>query len=171
MSHSLCLNSKTMRYRSYRVTSYTWPCFSGTLNKVTCPLYTCTLDKPLFTRYKKTWSVLGWEKKTLFSKHYHKAGVDKLWSIAQIYNYRNYPVSDCNNRKISCPRQWAMFIDLVYLRILSTPPPFRSHRTLIIQFFAPHFCCRWRNKRYKLETPRRILLHPSSIEGIQRNPR
>ena len=32
------------RYRiRYRVTSYTWPCFSCTLDKVTCPVYTCTV--------------------------------------------------------------------------------------------------------------------------------
>ena len=28
----------------YRVTSYTWPCISGTLYKVTCPVYACRVS-------------------------------------------------------------------------------------------------------------------------------
>ena len=28
-------------WRKYRVTSYTWPCVSGTLYKVSCPVYAC----------------------------------------------------------------------------------------------------------------------------------
>ena len=33
----------SFRQTCYRVTSSTWPCFSFTLEKVTCPLLTCTV--------------------------------------------------------------------------------------------------------------------------------
>ena len=44
------------------MTSYTWPCISGTLYQVTCPVYGCTaatLDKSLFfTRYQNYTAML-----------------------------------------------------------------------------------------------------------------
>ena len=48
---------------NYRVTSYTWPCFSGTSVRVTFPVYTCTVPytgQVTFTRYQKNTVMFNW---------------------------------------------------------------------------------------------------------------
>ena len=46
---------------SYRVTSSTLPCFSGTLDKVPCThVHMLTLERSLFTRYKKNKAMFNW---------------------------------------------------------------------------------------------------------------
>ena len=45
------------------VISYSWPCVSGTLLKVTCTVYPCTeayTENPLFTMYQKNTTLFNW---------------------------------------------------------------------------------------------------------------
>ena len=61
---------KLGKYTMYRVTINTWQCCSGTLSKVTCPVYGCTVaytGQVLFTRCQKHTVMFIWLGCIIFS--------------------------------------------------------------------------------------------------------
>ena len=82
----------------YKVTSYTWPCFSGTFQKVTCPVYTCTVayTKILsFTMYQKNMVMFNWSSCNIF--HFTKTQIyfhgelliGYAWSFSFFHRWRH----------------------------------------------------------------------------------
>ena len=65
---------------TYRVTSYTWPCVSGTLYKVTCSVYACTVA---YTRQVTFYKVLEKHGHVSLVRLYIHKGLSVIYELAK----------------------------------------------------------------------------------------